>query len=104
MRLDSKIWVEKQWPSSSFFDPRHHKRALTMASAMLRYPTTSIPDRFSLQKDIKGCYRFLNNKVIDHQMLQQQHYANILQEAGRFYEKDFTSNTLSKYLLSHPAI
>ena len=35
-----------------------------------------------LQKEIKGCYRFLNNKALGHSMLQQQHYENVLNEAG----------------------
>ena len=79
--LDSKKWVENQWPSSLFFDPRLHKRVLNIGFAMLSKPTASIPERFFLQKDIKGCYRFLNNKAINHQMLQQQHYENVLVEA-----------------------
>jgi len=79
--LDSNNWVEQQWPSFAFFDPRLHKRAINIASAMLKLPTASIPERFQLQKEIKGCYRFLNNKAISHQMLQHQHYANVLAEA-----------------------
>lgn len=80
--LDYKIWAEKQWPSSAFFDPRLHKRTLNVAAAMLKRPTASLPGRFSLQKESKGCYRFLNNKAIGHQMLQSQHYENVLQEAA----------------------
>ena len=57
--LDSKKWVENQWPSSLFFDPRLHKRVLNIGFAMLSKPTASTPERFSLQKDI------------NHQMLQQ---------------------------------
>ena len=79
---DSRKWTEKQWPSSLFFDPRHHKRAINIASAMLERPTASIPARFSLQKEIKGCYRFLNNKAVSHQMLQRQHYSNVITEAA----------------------
>ncbi len=80
--LDSNKWVEKQWPSFIFFDPRLHKRVLNIATAMLKQPTASIPDRFSMQKEIKGCYRFLNNKAVNHQMLQHQHYSNVLTEAS----------------------
>lgn len=80
--LDAKKWAEAQWPSMSFFDPRLHKRAINIALAILNQPTASVPSRFSLQKDIKGCYRFLNNKAINHHMLQQQHYENTLREAA----------------------
>ena len=80
--LDSKTWVEKQWPSHVFFDPRLHDRVINIASAMLEQPKASIPERFSLPKDVKGCYRFLDNKAINHQMLQQQHYTNVLTEAA----------------------
>lgn len=80
--LDSKKWTEKQWPSFLFVDPRHHKRVINIALAMLKQPTASIPEKFSLQKDVKGCYRFLNNEAINHQMLQSQHYENVLAEAA----------------------
>lgn len=80
--LDAKKWAEAQWPSMSFLDPRLHKRAVGIALAILNRPTASVPERFSLQKDLKGCYRFLNNKAINHQMLQRQHYENTLKEAA----------------------
>jgi hypothetical protein len=80
--LDSKEWVEKQWPSYLFFDPRLHKRVINIALAIMKNPKTSIPERFSFQKEVKGCYRFLNNKTINHQMLQRQHYENVLKEAA----------------------
>lgn len=79
---NTENWIEKQWPSFLFFDPRHHKRAIIIASAMLTKPTASLPGRFTLQKEIKGCYRFLDNKAFDHQMLQSQHYDNVLAEAA----------------------
>ena len=79
--LDIKKWAKDQWPSFLFFDPRHHKRVINIAEAMLTKPKASIPERFSLQKDTKGCYRFLNNKTVNHQMLQQQHCKNVLAEA-----------------------
>ena len=82
MNYASKNWVEKQWPSYLFFDPRVHKRVITTASAMLENPKASIPERFSLKKDVKGCYRILNNKTIGHQMLQSQHYENVIEEAS----------------------
>lgn len=80
--LSSNYWVEQQWPSFVFFDPRLHKRACHIASTMLKLPKASIPERFQLQKEIKGCYRFLNNKGISHQMLQHQHYENVLKDAA----------------------
>ena len=80
--IDSNFWINQQWPSFAFFDPRLHNRAINIASSMLKLPTASIPERFQLQKEIKGCYRFLNNKTISHQMLQSQHYKNVLTEAA----------------------
>lgn len=80
--LDSKKWVEKQWPSILFLDPRLHKRVLNIAMAMLKKPKSTLPERFSSPKEVKGCYRFLNNKAIKHQMLQRQHYENVLKEAA----------------------
>jgi hypothetical protein len=85
--LDCNSWVASQWPSRAFFDPRLHKRVINIASAMLKNPTSSIPGRFSLQKETKGCYRFLNNKAIDHQMLQHSHYNNVLMEAASEKER-----------------
>ena len=75
-------WVDEQWPSFIFPDPRLHKRVINIALSMLKNPTSSLPGRFSEQKEIKGCYRFLNNKAINHQMLQRQHYTNVLKEAA----------------------
>lgn len=80
--VDSNEWIDRQWPSFVFFDPRVHKRVIKIASAMLKQPTASLPGRFSEQKEIKGCYRFLNNKTVNHQMLQSQHYSNVLAEAA----------------------
>jgi len=49
----------------------------------LKRPTASILAQFSLQKEIKGCYRFINNKaLVGHQMLQRQHYSNVITEAA----------------------
>jgi hypothetical protein len=80
--LNYNSWIANQWPSYAFFDPRLHKRVITIASAMLKQPTASIPGRFSLQQETKGCYRFLDNKAINHQMLQRSHYENVLNEAA----------------------
>lgn len=79
--LNHKAWVSKQWPSHMFFDLRHQKRVLNIALAMLKLPSASIPKRFEVQKEIKGCYRFLDNKAVNHQMLQGEHYKNVLAEA-----------------------
>jgi hypothetical protein len=79
--LDYSTWVERQWRSHTFFDPRLHRRVINIAQAMIKNPKASIPERFNLQKDVKGCYRFLNNRAVNHQMLQRQHYENVLKEA-----------------------
>jgi transposase-like protein/DDE family transposase/transposase Tn5 family protein len=79
--LSKKEWVEKQWPSSMFFDPRIHKRVIKIGVSLLSFPDRSLPKRFSSSAEIKGCYRFLNRSDMDHQTLQAQHYENTLQEA-----------------------
>lgn len=85
--FDKKEWVEKQWPSTIFKDPRVHKRALKVADAFLQFPDRSIPKRFPRWGDVKGCYRFLDRSDMDHQLLQATHYQNTLQEAIQASEK-----------------
>jgi len=85
--FDKKEWVEKQWPSTIFRDPRVHKRALKVADAFLQFPDRSIPKRFPGWGDVKGCYRFLNRSDMDHSLLQTTHYENTLLEASRASEK-----------------
>lgn len=80
--LNLECWAQEQWPTISFFDPRLSKRAVNIAVEILKQPMNSLPGRFSLQKDVKGCYCFLSNKAIRHQMLQRQHYENVLKEAA----------------------
>ena len=92
--LNHKDWASKQWPSHIFFDHRHQKRVLNIALAMLRLPSASIPARFEVQKEIKGCYRFLNNKAVNHQMLQCEHYKNVLAEAASL---SLPTNTKKKF-------
>jgi hypothetical protein len=79
--LDLQEWIEKQWPSKMFFDPRVHERTIFIAQACMRFPTGSIPQRFESFGAIKGCYRFLNRKDMNHQKLQTGHYDNVRKEA-----------------------
>jgi len=81
--LCKKEWVEKQWPSIMFMDPRLHKRAVTIGAAFLNYPNRSIPKRFPNWGDVKGCYRFFSRPEMDHQTLQAPHYQNTLEEASK---------------------
>lgn len=74
-------WIEKQWPSTMFFDPRIHERTIFIAQACMRFPTGSIPERFESAGAVKGCYRFLNREDMNHQKLQSGHYKNVQQEA-----------------------
>lgn len=80
-------WVENQWPSKLFMDPRIHKRAVKIAKAFLKFPDRSIPKRFTCMADLKGCYRFFNQSQINHQMLQKTHYENTLKQALEAPEK-----------------
>jgi hypothetical protein len=79
--LNKQEWIERQWPSTMFFDPRVHARAIFIASACVRLPTESIPGRFKFPKAIKGCYRFLDREDMGHQKLQSGHYDQVRQEA-----------------------
>ncbi|MGH2638045.1 MAG: IS4 family transposase [Rhabdochlamydiaceae bacterium] len=74
-------WLEKQWPSRMFHDPRLHKRAVRVARAFLDFPDRSIPKRFSSTGDVKGCYRFLSRDDMGHEKLQTPHCENVYQEA-----------------------
>ena len=79
--LNLPEWIEKQWPSTMFIDPRIHKRTVFIAQACIRFPTGSVPERFESFGAVKGCYRFLNRKDMNHQKLQACHYENVRQEA-----------------------
>jgi len=79
--LNLPEWIEKQWPSTMFFDPRIHERTVFIAQACMRFPTGTIPERFESFGAVKGCYRFLNRKDMNHQKLQSAHYKNVRQEA-----------------------
>lgn len=74
-------WIENQWPSKIFMDPRLHKRTIKIAKAFLEFPDRSIPKRFSSIAEVKGCYRFFNQSQVNHQMLQSIHYENTQEEA-----------------------
>ena len=76
-----QTWIEKQWPSKIFMDPRLHRRTIKIAKAFLEFPDRSIPKRFSSVADVKGCYRFFNQSQMNHPMLQFTHYENTLKEA-----------------------
>ena len=79
--LNFQEWIEKQWPSTMFFDPRIHERTVFIAQACMRFPTGSIPERFESFGAVKGCYRFLNRKDMNHQKLHSGHYEFVRQKA-----------------------
>ena len=85
--LNLPDWIEKQWPSTMFFDPRIHERTIFIAQACMRHPTASIPERFESFGAVKGCYRFLNRKDMGHRKLQSSHYSNVRQEALKSHGK-----------------
>jgi hypothetical protein len=80
--LSFKGWIENQWPSKIFFDPRVHKRVLLVAEAFLNFPDRSIPKRFQSAGATKGCYRLLSRTDMGHEKLQSAHYENVLEEAA----------------------
>ena len=79
--LNIPEWIEKQWPSTMFLDPRIYKRVIFIAQACIRMPMASIPERFESLGAVKGCYRFLNRSDMNHQKLQSGHYENAKREA-----------------------
>jgi hypothetical protein len=81
--LSRKEWVEKQWPSIMFMDPRLHKRAVKIGEAFLDFPDRSIPKRFPNWGATKSCYRFFSRPEMNHQSLQKPHYQNTLEEASQ---------------------
>ena len=85
--FDTQEWIEKQWPSMMFFDPRVYSRAVFIALACIRFPTASIPERFESLGATKGCYRFLDREDMNHQKLQSGHYDYVRQEALASKEK-----------------
>ena len=74
--MNHQEWIEKQWPSMMFFDPRVHARAIFIALTSINFPTSSIPERFQSFGAIKGFYRFLDRKDMAHQKLQSGHYSS----------------------------
>ncbi len=74
-------WIEKQWPTTMFLDPRLQKRAVVIGTAFLTFPDRNIPARFESVGAAKGCYRFLSRTDMGHEMLQSSHYENIREEA-----------------------
>jgi hypothetical protein len=79
--LNSKAWIENQWPSRIFFDPRVHRRVLLVAEACLNFPDRNIPKRFRSVGATKGCYRLLSRADMGHERLQMAHYENVRKEA-----------------------
>ncbi len=79
--LYSQEWIEKQWPSKMFMDPRIHKRVVIIALACLNFPDRNIPGRFQSAAAAKGCYRFLKRTDMSHEILQASHYENTREEA-----------------------
>ncbi len=80
--LKLQEWIENQWPSTMFLDPRFHERTVLIAQSCMRFPKGTIPERFDSSAGTKGCYRFLSRKDMSHQKLQSEHYKNVRQEAG----------------------
>ena len=74
-------WIEKQWPSKMFMDPRIQKRVVVIASACLNFPDRNIPGRFQSTAAAKGCYRFLSRTDMNHEKLQASHCENTREEA-----------------------
>lgn len=80
--INTQEWIEKQWPTTIFLDPRIQKRVVTIGTAFLTFPDRNIPARFESIGATKGCYRFLSRTDMGHEMLQSGHYENIKEEAS----------------------
>jgi len=79
--LYTQEWIEKQWPSKMFMDPRIQKRVVIIAMACLNFPDQNIPGRFQSTSAAKGCYRFLSRTDMSHEILQTSHSENTREEA-----------------------
>lgn len=76
-------WIKKQWFRSDLGDLRLNKRAIGIATASLKHPDKSLPQRLQKWPDLKGAYRFLSSEKISHKQLQVSHYQNVIEEASK---------------------
>ena len=74
-------WIENQWPSTMFLDPRIRKRVVIIAQACLKRPSSNIPGRFNSVGETKGCYRFFSRTDMGHDKLQSGHYEYVREES-----------------------
>ncbi len=75
---DNIAWIMAQWGSSNFGDARINKRAQQLARDILNKPDLSLPQQTDNWAALKGGYRFLGNKKVTHQILQEVHYRNVM--------------------------
>lgn len=76
-------WIEKQWENTQFGDPRLNKRVIAMAKSMFEHPGVSLPEQMGSFAATKAAYRFLSNELVDHAVLQGEHYLCTLGQAAQ---------------------
>ena len=76
-------WVKNQWEKSNFGDARLNKRIINLAEKILNNPSSGLPSQTKNWGELKGAYRFLSNKKVDHKKIQSKHYANVHNEAEK---------------------
>jgi hypothetical protein len=74
-------WVRKQFANINMKDRRLQHRVTAIATACAKNPQASLPDRFAEWAGLKAAYRFFDNPKATHQVIQEQHYKNVLREA-----------------------
>lgn len=75
-------WIHQQFGNIKINDSRLRQRAVTIANACAERPEKSFCGRFEDWAGLKAAYRFFSNPKVTHQILQEQHYREVLARAS----------------------
>jgi len=75
-------WIHQQFSNIKINDSRLRQRAVTIANACAERPEKSFCGRFEDWAGLKAAYRFFSNPKVTHQILQEQHYREVLARAS----------------------
>src|SRR5687768_14919702 len=74
---DNKLWVEENFGGIDLKDKRLNKRLMRTMEKIIERPDAGIPTQMDEWKDIKGCYRLLDNTRVSHKRIQTPHRNNV---------------------------
>ena len=77
--INNELWVKDQWQNSNLGDTRRNKRAMKLAGSILSNPSVSLPQQAQCWSALKAGYCFLNTKQVTHEILQKEHYRNVME-------------------------